>query len=225
MNDTGEFGIMDGTVRDVPSLQAPGFIKAVARGHFNDVSDSISGDLILNVRSSTPEYSGFRVSFAAGALSPDYACAGGSTIPFTGGCYKRKFTVPSGSEFVEIRLPFNTFSDHWSPYTGDQITTCAEDPSVCPTARDLSHIQHIELWAEGAKGDVRLEVHSISAEVSDSSHREAEEIKKTVLAKIANDYDSSAYETSLVTFDGAELTTFTFHQTNDPVMVRKNNNP
>ena len=84
---------MNGTVADVPFLSAPGFIKAVSKGHFQDVSDYISGDLILNVRSSTADYTGFRVTFSADGLSADYACGSGSTLPFSGGCFKANFKV------------------------------------------------------------------------------------------------------------------------------------
>ena len=160
---------MDGTVRDVPSLQAPGFIKAYADGVYNDASAALSGDLVLEVRSTTAEYTGFRVSFAAGTLTPSHACAGGDVIPFSSGCFKSKYFIKAGEEFSLVRIPFNTFSDHWSPATGDQLTTCAEDPSVCPTAKDLAGIKRIELWAEGVEGDVHLEVKSISAGIIEIS--------------------------------------------------------
>lgn len=161
INSTGKFGVFDGQVVDVPSLKAPGFIKAAGDGTYPDVSSEILGDLILRVRSSTPEYKGFRVSFAAGTLSPSYACAGGSSIPLSGGCYKNKFNV-TGTDWVDVRIPFNTFSDHWSPATGEQTKTCAVDASVCPTRADLAGIKRIEIWAEGALGKVHLEVQSIS---------------------------------------------------------------
>ena len=163
VNELEQFGMMEGTVRDVPSLHAPGFIKAYADGTFNDASEALEGDLVLKIRSSTSEYTGFRVSFAAGTLTPDHACAGGGVVPFSKGCFKTKFSVEPGNEFSEIRIPFNNFSDHWSPATGEQLTTCAEDASVCPTAKDLSGIKRIEVWAEGVAGDINLEVKSISA--------------------------------------------------------------
>ena len=165
---------MNGTVKDVPSLQAPGFIKAASysrNGKFNDASAAISGDLILEVRSSTAEYTGFRISVAAGTLSPEYACASGGVNPLSGGCFKTKYSVPTGGEFSEVRIPFNTFSDHWSPATGDQTIQCSEDPSVCPTANDLRNIKSIEIWAEGVKGDVHLEVRSIAAGLNTDIHR------------------------------------------------------
>ena len=157
---------MDGTVKDVPSLHAPGFIKAASysrTGQFNDASAAISGDIILDVRSSTAEYTGFRISVAAGTLSPEYACASGGVNPLSGGCFKAKYSVPTGIEFSEVRIPFNTFSDHWSPATGEQTITCSEDPKVCPSANDLKNIKSIEIWAEGVKGDVHLEIRSIAA--------------------------------------------------------------
>lgn len=164
-----DFGIFDGQVVDVPSLKAPGFIKAVSDGTFPDASSTASGELVLQVRSSTPEYTGFRFSFASGTLSPSYACAGGGSIPMSRGCYKAKFQVPKGDNFTEVRIPWHDFSDKWSPATGEQTTTCAEDPSVCPTAQRLAAIKRIEIWAEGVAGHIHLEVKSIAARAAPSA--------------------------------------------------------
>merc|ERR1711879_1041377 len=87
------FGILDGEVVDVPSLSAPGFIKAAADGKFPDISAFIDGSLVLSVRTTTPEFAGYRVTFVSGALSADFACAGGGGLPFSRGCYKEKFSV------------------------------------------------------------------------------------------------------------------------------------
>jgi len=155
-------GVFDGDVVNVPSLKAPGFIKAAADGKFPDASSSVQGGLVLTVRSSTPEYTGFRVSFAAGTLSPAYACSGGGSIPLSRGCYKAKFSVPAG-DFTTILIPFIDFSDLWSPATGEQKKTCAEDQSACPTAKALAGVKRIEFWAEGVDGKAHLEVKSITA--------------------------------------------------------------
>jgi len=160
------YGVFDGDVVDVPSLKAPGFIKAVADGHFADVSSTIDGNLVLMVRSSTPEYKGFRVSFASGTVSPAYSCSGGGSIPFSRGCFKTRFSVPAGDKFVPIVIPWSSFSDLWSPATGNQNKTCAEDKSVCPTAAKLKAIKRIEVWGEGVLGKVNLEIQSISASTS-----------------------------------------------------------
>jgi len=92
LSDQG-YGIFDGEVVDVPSLSAPGFIKTAADGKFKDVSADIDDELVLKVRTTTPEYAGFRVTLAAGAASPAYSCAGGAGIPFSSGCYKAKFSM------------------------------------------------------------------------------------------------------------------------------------
>merc|ERR1711953_1543031 len=158
------FGILDGEVVDVPSLSAPGFIKAAGDGRFPDISAFIDGSLVLSVRTTTPEYAGYRVTFVSGAASPDFSCAGGGGLPFSRGCFKNKFSVPAGSEFVEVKIPFNTFSDKWSSATGEQTSTCAENKDVCPTASKLSKIQRVEFWGEGALGKLHLEIQSVSAE-------------------------------------------------------------
>merc|ERR1712070_438727 len=178
VNSADKCGVFDGEVKDVPSLKAPGFIKAAADGTFADVSSAIGGDLVLSVRSSTPEYKGFRVAFVYGTLSPSYACSGGGSIPLSRGCFKAKFSVAAGDDFSTIRIPFTDFSDMWSPATGEHTKECKDDSSVCPTASGLKEIKRIEVWAEGALGKVHLEVQSISAapasavtELSDASTR------------------------------------------------------
>eukprot|EP00746_Dinoflagellata_sp_MGD_P166612 gnl/MRDRNA2_/MRDRNA2_96637_c0_seq1.p1 gnl/MRDRNA2_/MRDRNA2_96637_c0~~gnl/MRDRNA2_/MRDRNA2_96637_c0_seq1.p1 ORF type:complete len:396 (-),score=62.04 gnl/MRDRNA2_/MRDRNA2_96637_c0_seq1:380-1567(-) len=163
------YGVFDGEVVDVPSLKAPGFIKAAADGHFADVSSAIDGALVLMVRTSTPQYKGFAVSFASGTMSPAYSCSGGGSIPFSRGCFKTKFSVPAGDAFTPIVIPWRNFSDNWSPATGDPTSTCAENPSVCPTAAKLKAIKRIEVWGEGALGKVHLEIQSISASTSSYS--------------------------------------------------------
>eukprot|EP01063_Lacrimia_lanifica_P029697 TRINITY_DN4584_c0_g1_i3.p1 TRINITY_DN4584_c0_g1~~TRINITY_DN4584_c0_g1_i3.p1 ORF type:complete len:216 (+),score=104.90 TRINITY_DN4584_c0_g1_i3:61-708(+) len=157
------YGTMAGDVVDVPSLKAPGFIKASADGSFADASAAVAGGLRLKLRSSTADYKGFRVSFAAGTLSPLYSCAGGGSIPLSRGCFKAHFDVPAGDDFVEVTIPFNQFSDKWSPATGEQTTTCADDSDVCPTAKALAQILRLEIWAEGVNGDVAIDVLRVDA--------------------------------------------------------------
>jgi hypothetical protein len=162
----GMFGVLDGEVKIVPSLNAPGFITGYAQGSFPDASSAIAGDLVLTVRTSTPDYKGYKVSFAAGTLSPSFSCASGGSILGGRGCYKADFSVPSGDGFVDIRIPFTSFTDKWDPATGAATTTCAEDADVCPTASKLGKIQRIEVWGEGTAGVVHLEVKSVRAEAA-----------------------------------------------------------
>jgi len=164
--DASGFGVFDGEVVDVPSLKAPGFITAAANGHFPDASAAAGGALVLQVRSSTPGYKGFRASFASGTLSPAYACSGGGSIPLSRGCYKAKFSVSPGADFQEVRIPFADFSDRWSPATGELTASCSQDPSTCVTAKVLKGISRMQVWAEGVGGKAHLEVKAIYAVAS-----------------------------------------------------------
>jgi len=161
-------GVLSGvvTVVDRPAVRivhaSPGYIKASADGHFPDASSTANGSLTLRVRSLTP-FSGFRVAFAAGAKFPGYACQGGGSIPFSRGCFKSdNFTVSTGAEFSNIKLPFSQFSDRWVPATGERKVGCAQDPSTCVTSETLKKIQRLEIWAEGASAEIHLEIQSIS---------------------------------------------------------------
>merc|ERR1712179_472665 len=153
----------DGTTFEFEAHNAPGFCSMQADGEYNDASTTIDGGIVLRVRSSSPEYAGFRMVFVGNALSPDYACRFGGTVPLTNGCYKALFNVPPGNEFVDVAIPFSKFSDHWDPSTGTHITECADDLSVCPTEKALGKITQIQIMGEGVAGDFHLEVESIAA--------------------------------------------------------------
>ena len=170
---SGDVGVLDGEVVDVPSLKAPGFVTAVANGKFADASSAASGGLTLHVRSTTASYMGFRVSLYSGAGSGEYACAGGGGIPFSRGCFKAKYTVPVGSDFTPVFVPFANFTDLWSSATGEPTSTCAEDKSACLSASKLHSIKRVELWAEGVDGKVHLEVKSVSATATTATVVEA----------------------------------------------------
>ncbi|KAJ1457565.1 hypothetical protein M885DRAFT_127580 [Pelagophyceae sp. CCMP2097] len=161
-NDAGGAGRMNGTVVNVPSLNAPGFIKVAADGKFRDASSATDqGAIVLTLKSATPAYKGFRVTLVSGAASPSYACAGGGELPLSRGCFKADFRAPA--DLAKVVIPLGAFSDKWSPATGDATATCAQDASACLTAAKLGKVQRVELWAEGASGDVDLIVTAISA--------------------------------------------------------------
>lgn len=103
-----------------------------------------------------------------GTAAPSYSCAGGGSIPLSRGCYKAKFSVPSGDEFSTVKIPLTSFSDMWSPATGEHTKECKDDPDVCPAAEGLKKIKRIEVWAEGALGKIHLELKSIGMEPSSS---------------------------------------------------------
>merc|ERR1719201_2602987 len=59
---SGDVGTMEGTVADVPSLKAPGFIKATTSGTFADVSSCTGISLEVQSTSNPDAYTGYRLS-------------------------------------------------------------------------------------------------------------------------------------------------------------------
>merc|ERR550525_1204490 len=79
-------GIFNGTCAIVGFLKAPGFAKITGAAKFADITgyDSIA----LRVRSSTPNYQGFKVAFAAPGIP--------RTSMYGGGSYKAGFNLTRG---------------------------------------------------------------------------------------------------------------------------------
>lgn len=179
VNATEKCGSLSGVVTIVhrPAVSivgaSPGFIKAGAQAAYPNVSAMAGGAFVLEVRSLS-SYSTFHFSFASGAHVPKYSCNGGGHPPFSRGCYKAKFTIPSGSDFSQVRLPLADFSDRWTPATGNTFKTCEEDSSTCVTAKQLGAIQLLQVWAEGETGPVHLDVRSISIE--GPSHKDSTDV-------------------------------------------------
>ena len=149
---SGGVGVLDGTVRDVPFLGAPGFIKAQADGAFPSVLGCDA--LAISARASSA-YGGYRVSFGD-AHGPDagFYARGYKAGPIA-------FAV--GDAFATVTIPFANFSDDWDDATGDIIVTCAEDASLCPDDATLADMGQLAIWAEGVNGDVHLEIDQIWA--------------------------------------------------------------
>jgi len=145
-------GVFNGTCAIVPSLKAPGFIKATATGSMPDISHC--QDLVLNVNSGN-SYSGFRVSFGNEHYPPIYQ-------HFFARGYKSDFQPPQ-DKFADVVLPLKGFTDHWDDATGKAITKCADDVKACPTQQRLKNLETIDIWGEGVVGDVHLEIKSIRA--------------------------------------------------------------
>jgi len=156
-------GIFNGTVAIVPKLKAPGFCNAetnlLTLKKFNDLSTATH--LVLKVRTKTPEYKGFKFSFAADTINPQFWS------------YKTNFEVPgSWPQWSQVVIPWNRFSNDWSAFTGDcdspphprerKHKCCTPvTPEVCPTPKNLKHISQLGFWAEGHAGDFHLEIQSV----------------------------------------------------------------
>jgi hypothetical protein len=175
-------GTFSGQCAVVPFLHAPGFAKIETNDRrsngrlltpFPDVSKFFSGAFHLRVRTSTPEYTGFKVAFGAeGATRPTPSRHGGAS-------FKADFTL-SGTDWQVVKIPFNQFSIDWSEYTGEcdthdptgeQHHCCsASHPEVCPTAAHLREITSLEVWAEGVEGTFALDIDWIGAGPGSSAH-------------------------------------------------------
>lgn len=143
--------IFNGECLIVPFLQAPGFITMETDGgDFPDVSSC--KNLRLRLRSTVP-YNGYRVSFGKAHVP-------GNRFAFG---YKANLDVPMGPNIITVDIPFNDFTVRWDDKTGDPIETCAENRDFCPTKEALQDLQDLQLWGEGVRGKVHLEIESIGA--------------------------------------------------------------
>mmetsp|Transcript_28460 Transcript_28460/g.66609 ORF Transcript_28460/g.66609 Transcript_28460/m.66609 type:complete len:188 (-) Transcript_28460:22-585(-) len=168
---SGGVGVFDGVCAIVPSLKAPGFCKLTTTGSaaYPDASAFINGSVLLRVRSTTPEFKGFKVAIDAASLK----CPGVGFSPFTTS-WKAPFVVPAGAGFTTVKVALPKFSCDWSAYTGacdtkdpgffgrQHYCCTAETPEKCPSSQTLAAISGVEVWAEGAEGSFHLELQSIS---------------------------------------------------------------
>lgn len=158
---TGGVMAWHGAVKVVPKLKAPGFCNLETQRFGRANSVAATTHFVMRVRSSTPQYYGFKVSFAALTLNPQFAS------------FKANYNVTVGNEWSLVSIPWDQFSNDWSAFTGDCDTTdptgqvhhccSAAHPDVCPKPADLAHIQGLGLWAEGTAGQFTLEVDFIGA--------------------------------------------------------------
>merc|ERR1719498_1075458 len=166
-------GLFQGECRNVTFLNAPGFASVEGKRAFADVSgfDNIQ----LKVRSSTPAYQGFKLSFTA----PEVPMMSGPTYgPKGDGSYKAGFQL-TGGDWQSITIPREDFSYDWSPFTGrcdtkDPSTEatqhyCCSDSSqqpskdeVCVDEQFLGSVYQVSIWAEGIEGSFELEVESLA---------------------------------------------------------------
>lgn len=155
------FGRFQASVVNISGvLKAPGFVKiitcpqpvtsyGVCKGEKAFLNVSAFGQFKLRARTSTPTYKGFRFAFGPG-----------KGLFSTG--YKQDFNV--GEEWTDVALPFNKFSSATSPATGEPTKRCEDDESVCPSKDVLAGITELAIWAEGAAGEITLDIEWIKAE-------------------------------------------------------------
>lgn len=149
--------VWDGEVRIVPSLKAPGFCNAETTNWFAKFSDASGySHWLLRVRSTTPDYPGFKTSFAADTINTQFKS------------HKANFKLANTTDWQTVAIPFSSFSNDWSSFTGDCDTVdpngkthrcCSTShPEVCPSQKNLRDISVVGLWMEGHAGKFHLEV-------------------------------------------------------------------
>ncbi len=159
IDSAGKFGVFNGTTAIVPSLKAPGFCNAETENYQTFPDASGFDNVFIVARTTSPSYAGFKLSLAADTLEPQFKS------------FKANFNLTSAksaSEWTVVNIPLTSFSNDWSPYTGDcdtkdptgtQHHCCSADhPEVCAKSDDLKHIEQVGIWSEGHEGDFHLEV-------------------------------------------------------------------
>merc|ERR1711865_894035 len=116
----------------------PGFIQMESRGGKGQYPDVSCCDALKLSIMSKDDYAGYRVAFGTERSKTGFFAMG----------HKGNIDdVPVG-EFGDVIIPFNMFSVEWDEATGDQIVTCAEDPSVCPSESVLQNMETIQFGAK-----------------------------------------------------------------------------
>ncbi len=140
-----------GQCRIVPSLQAPGFTivmtEAPALASFPSVADE--DGLAVTMRNVQGNITTFKVAFCDTHVNP-YRCQFGT--------FKTNFTMKHSNGFHTAFLPWASFSDKWSPATGEPT---AHNP---PNRSSLESITQVQLWVEGVAGDFHVEIEGIRAD-------------------------------------------------------------
>eukprot|EP00045_Choanoeca_perplexa_P018535 m.293050 g.293050 ORF g.293050 m.293050 type:complete len:220 (-) comp18217_c0_seq1:68-727(-) len=162
VNETIRSLVWNGEVKIVPSLKAPGFanLENVGLRRFPDAS-AYTHILIHADLGEYYNYSGYKFSFAADTLNPQFKS------------FKADFPAVKGSGFTTIAIPFTKFSNDWSSFTGECSTKdptgyqhhcCTpEHPEVCVTPKNLKDIEQLGVWAEGVAGKFSIKILWIGA--------------------------------------------------------------
>lgn len=136
----------------VPSLKAPGFCNAETTRPYTTKFNDASGFTHLQIKiRSQVDYNGMKVSFAANTINPQFKC------------FKADFNMTSDGSWNIVAIPFNHFSNDWSPSTGEPNKECSEHPDVCPDDHDLKKIETIGFWMEGVEGHFDVDIEYVRA--------------------------------------------------------------
>jgi len=158
-------GIFDGYTAIVPSLKAPGFCNAETTNGLGVFARGVdlagTSHVVLKVRHTGAAYAGYKFSFAADTINPQFKS------------FKAGFQIQHPGEWEEVSIPWSDFSNDWSSYTGrcdtiDPTGTahkCCNStyPEVCPTEKNKKDISQLGFWTEGVEGKFHLEIQWVGA--------------------------------------------------------------
>jgi len=178
INTDLEIGVFEGQIGKFEGQVFGGFSKITVLDY--DLADITGCDSIaLHVKSSTPDYAGFKISFGAPGVPHK---KGWSFGPKTDGEYKAGFAV-RGTDWQWVEIPLGMFSSDCSDYTGrcdtkdppsfwetgEQHECCPDsglepsNPEVCVDSQYLNSVNSLQVWAEGVEGAFNLKIDWIGA--------------------------------------------------------------
>merc|ERR1712157_151236 len=169
-------GMLDfqGQVNIVPSLGAPGFIKAQTGTEFSGpMGGNFPGAKLFGMSSnggsgSWPDVSGCEGLTITGKSGNDYDgyyVSFGTERPPEGRFFARgyKAILEPSNEMTSMSIPFNQFSNLWDDATGEILTSCEENNRYCPNQATLQNMETMAFWGEGVEGAVDLQISKIEA--------------------------------------------------------------
>lgn len=163
----------DGRGGDDPGI---GFFRAEA-GALGDPSAFPDArtcqGLRLRLRTEGWNYKGFLLGF--GTKKPPQATGRFSRARG----YRAELVLPDtnggvgSDEYVDVDVPFTSFTMEWNAVNGESIATCADDVANCPDDEALSDPRPIMIYAKGYEGTFDLRIRTIAAYGCDPAAMEA----------------------------------------------------
>eukprot|EP00525_Craspedostauros_australis_P009893 CAMPEP_0198118286 /NCGR_PEP_ID=MMETSP1442-20131203/21033_1 /TAXON_ID= /ORGANISM="Craspedostauros australis, Strain CCMP3328" /LENGTH=229 /DNA_ID=CAMNT_0043776513 /DNA_START=53 /DNA_END=743 /DNA_ORIENTATION=- len=150
--NAGGYSSFSGSINYQPMFGEPGFAKIMSIDKFPSISNCEAIEITLSCAS---RCGGVYVAFADTTPNP--------LMPFMLN-WRSSVSAYWISDYPDgITIPFSEFGDVWDFSTGRVLTTCEEDPRICPSKWDLMGIKFLEVWVQGVLGPFDVDLYSIKA--------------------------------------------------------------
>ncbi len=130
----------------------------------------------LTLRTEGWGYKGFLVGFgtkkpssATGKFSRARGYRADLPLPY----FSSRGDSVGSDEYIDVDVPFASFTMEWNAGTGDAIATCADNSDNCPDDETLTNPRPIMIYAKGVEGTFDLRIKTISAYGCDPDAMEA----------------------------------------------------